>query len=391
MGLGLWGGRVLLPDGTVEQGRVLIEDGIVASVDGRAGRPTSIWNTDGLLILPGIVDLHGDAFERQVMPRPKIRFPLDMALLDTDAQMAANGITTAYHGITFSWEPGLRGRESAIELINAVRGLRDHFACDTRVHLRFETYNLAGGEEVESWIGEGRIDLLAFNDHIPLFRERLSEPERLRATAERGGMSLADFLALLTDVASRRPQVPAAIERLARRAVAAGIPCASHDDETPEMRRWFHDLGCRICEFPVDEATAREGMDAGDWVVLGSPNLIRGASHCGRLLAADAVARGLCSILTSDYYYPALLRAPFRLAEMGLLTFPEAWRLVSANPARAAGLQDRGDIAPGHRADIIVVDDRIPGRPRIAATIVGGEPVHMAGRAFPEGRQRRAA
>ncbi len=71
-------------------------------------QPGVRFDATGLLVLPGIVDIHGDAFERQLQPRPGVDFPADIALADTESQLLANGITTAFHGVTLSWEPGLR-------------------------------------------------------------------------------------------------------------------------------------------------------------------------------------------------------------------------------------------------------------------------------------------
>lgn len=122
----------------------------------------------GLLVLPGIIDLHGDAFERQLMPRPGVDFPVDVALVDSDRQAIANGITTVFHGTTWSWEPGLRGAENARLLLQAIETLRPQLAADTRVHLRQETYNLDAEAEILQWLADGRIDLLAFNDHMDL-------------------------------------------------------------------------------------------------------------------------------------------------------------------------------------------------------------------------------
>jgi alpha-D-ribose 1-methylphosphonate 5-triphosphate diphosphatase len=151
----------------------------------------------------------------------------------------------------------------------------------------------------------------------------------------------------------------------------------SHDDESPAMRARFRSQGVKIAEFPVNEKTARAAAEAGDFIVLGAPNVVRGGSHTGWTRASDMIAKGLCSVLASDYYYPAQLLAAFRLVDDGVLPFTKAWDLISAAPARAAGLQDRGALAAGKRADIILVDDRMPLRPRIVAVIAAGRLVHL--------------
>jgi alpha-D-ribose 1-methylphosphonate 5-triphosphate diphosphatase len=120
----------------------------------------------GLLVLPGIVDVHGDAFERQLMPRPRVAFPLDIALLESDRQALSNGITTVFHGVTWSWEPGLRGAENARAILAGIERIRPRLGADTRYHLRHETYNLDAEPEISEWLAGGRIDAIAFNDHM---------------------------------------------------------------------------------------------------------------------------------------------------------------------------------------------------------------------------------
>src|SRR3979409_1442650 len=131
------------------------------------------------------------------------------------------------------------------------------------------------------------------------------------------------------------------------------------------MRRAFRAQAVGIAEFPVNEETAHEAAEAGDAIVFGAPNVVRGGSHTGWARAADMIATGQCWVLASDYYYPAQLLAAFRLEADGVLPLAEAWNLISAAPAQAAGLIDRGILAEGYRADIVLVDDEVPMRPRI--------------------------
>jgi alpha-D-ribose 1-methylphosphonate 5-triphosphate diphosphatase len=368
----------VLRDGAIEQACVRIDpaDGCIATVGGENGTAQTIDAT-GLLVLPGIVDIHGDAFERQMMPRPGVHVATDIALIDSDRQAVANGITTVFHGVTWSWEPGLRGTENARAILLAIESLRARLAADTRFHLRYETFNLDAEPEVTDWLAARRIDALAFNDHMPTGDSVMKRPDKLGPMAERSGLSREDFLALVARLDRRRDEVPDAIARVAGAANAHRVALLSHDDASPEQRRWFRALGCRVSEFPMTIETAAEAAAAGDHIVLGAPNVMRGKSHLGWINASDMIARGLCSVLASDYYYPAPLIAPFRLAEIGVAPLEQAWPLVSALPANAVGLDDRGHIAPGLRGDIILVDPAIPGRPRIVAVLVAGRVVHL--------------
>jgi alpha-D-ribose 1-methylphosphonate 5-triphosphate diphosphatase len=370
------GGRTLIGGDFLET-TLQISDGAIGTVGSDNGRGSLRIDAHSLLVLPGIVDIHGDAFERQMMPRPGVGFPVDVALLESDRQAVTNGITTVFHATTWSWEPGLRGADSARQLLEAIESLRPQLTADTRFHLRHETYNLEAEAEISRWLADGRVHLLAFNDHTRSIVQNLDKPRKRAQMVERTGLSNEEFDRLVARVVERGPEVPASIARLAEVARSKHVLMLSHDDESPVMRTGFRALGVGIAEFPVNEETAREAARGGDAIVFGAPNVVRGGSHTGWTRAADMIARGLCSILASDYYYPAQLLAAFRLAADGVLPLPKAWNLISEAPARAAGLADRGMLAAGQRADIILVDDKVPLRPRIVAVIAAGRLVHL--------------
>ncbi len=363
-------GQVLLPGAGMQETAVTLADGLIASVEGG----TAPWTLDatGLAVLPGIVDIHGDAFERQLQPRPSVDFPAELALRDTEAQLLANGITTAFHGITLSWEPGLRSLPAWRMLLDALEAGR--WTCDMRVHLRWEAYNLDALDQALADIEAGRVDLVAFNDHTPSILHKLDDPVAGAKYSDRAGMKMPAFRALAETVAARADQVPAALDRIAAAARAKGVALASHDDDTIETRASFRARGARMCEFPLAEAVGRAAREAGDFVIMGSPNVVRGKSHLGWASAALMAEAGVCNVLSSDYFYPAMLRAALILAGRGVLDLPAAWALVSANPAAAGGLDDRGTIAPGKRGDIVVVD---PATARAVATIAQGSIAHL--------------
>jgi alpha-D-ribose 1-methylphosphonate 5-triphosphate diphosphatase len=345
------GGRALV-DGRLREAEVALAEGRIVTGAPGARR----FDASGLLVLPGIVDIHGDAHERQMQPRPGIGFPAGLAMRDTVAQLLAAGITTAFLGVTLSWEPGLRGIEAWRATLAAVEAARPTAGCDLRIHCRFEADNLDALEEVLDDIAAGRVGLLAYNDHTPSIIKRLPDPAHAAKYASRAGMETEAFVALAERVAARRPEVPAAQARLSDAARAASIPMLSHDDATIEMRASFRALGASICEFPMSEAVAEAARAHGEHVVMGAPNVVRGGSHLGWSAAAPLAERGLVTILASDYYYPALLEAAFVMEGRGAMDLARAWALVSANPAMAAGLADRGRIAPGLRGDLAVVD-----------------------------------
>ncbi|MDB5524725.1 MAG: amidohydrolase family protein [Rhizobium sp.] len=372
----------------IQGGRTLTDRGLATSdlsvvgglfTEVRAA-DAQVIDADGLLVLPGIVDIHGDGFERQIMPRPGVHFDTGLALKDTDRQLVANGITTAFHGVTVSWEPGLRSLEAAKQLIGVLCGIRDSLACDTRLHLRWETFALDQMAQVMEWLSLSPPPIIALNDHTTGSVLKGTIARKIGQMAERSGLSREDYMTLLDRIWSRRDDVATAIETMASAAKANGNVLLAHDEASPEERRYFRALGAEASEFPLTLETAKAARQMGEDVILGAPNVVRGGSHNGALNAADAIRDGLCTVLTSDYHYPSPLHAAFKLSSPGASDFPMVWNLVSANPARVAGLDDRGSLNIGRRADVILVDACDPAHPHVVATMVQGKIVYSSGR-----------
>ena len=369
------GGLCLLPGEGLAAADILCAGGEIAEIRAAGSAVGRTLDANGCFVLPGIVDIHGDAFERQIMPRPKTTFPLEIALLETDRQLASNGISTAYHGITVSWEPGLRSVEQALRIIEALDGIEGSCMVDHRLHIRWETFALSEMAAIQALFARTKKPLLAFNDHTGPTLTGARADNKVQGSAERAMIDIPTYMALLQKVGRRMDEVPGAIAAMAKAARRQSVPMLSHDDTTPEIRQFYRDLGVEIAEFPMTQPALDAAAEAGDVIVLGSPNVVRGGSHNGAIGAEHAVREGKCSVLASDYYYPAPLRAALSLAERGVLPLESAWALVSASPAAACGLADRGRIATGLRADLVIVSSA---RQMPIATLVAGRPVYRA-------------
>lgn len=392
------GARVVLPD-AVAVCDLRIDGALIAGLDGPQDG-ARVVDARGLVLAPAMVDVHGDAFERQLMPRPGVAFPLDAALMETDRQLAANGIATAYHALTLSWEPGLRSVAMAQAVVEGLARLAPRLTVENRVQLRWEAFCFEALPLIEAALGGPLPPSLAFNDHTSMavlhpgtplqdrpFEEDPDFPLADRTTpafaakmaerAKRSGLAVADFLDLLDRVWARRAEVPAVKARVAAWGRAAGVPMLSHDDTQAETRAHFRGLGARTAEFPMNLATAKAARAGGDWIVFGAPNAARGGSHLGSPSAAEMIRAGLCDILASDYFYPSMVAAVARLRDEGM-TLDRLWPLVAANPARASGLDDRGEIAPGRRADLVLLDWPEGGMPRPVMTLVAGRVAYQA-------------
>ncbi|MDO5653370.1 MAG: alpha-D-ribose 1-methylphosphonate 5-triphosphate diphosphatase, partial [Brachymonas sp.] len=270
--------KVLLPQGFEPEAVVVVEDGKITDISANAGA-LPVVDAQGLWLLPGMVDVHGDAFERQFMPRPGVQFGLELALADNDRQLCSNGISTAYYGVTHSWEPGLRSTASTQAFVEALQRMRPHLRSDSKLHLRHETFHLDGEALILDYLRNGAIDLLAFNDHAMEVKKKLRQPLDAAVFLQRTGTSQQALESEVERILARKDAVPASLARLAATAVEHGVVILSHDDPDPQTHQYFHVLGSRICEFPLSRETAEAARSAGDAIVFGAPNIIRGGSH----------------------------------------------------------------------------------------------------------------
>ena len=205
-------------------------------------------------------------------------------------------------------------------MLQAIESLRPQLAADTRFHLRHETYNLDAEAEISQWLSGGRVDLFAFNDHMDSTVANLAKPHKRSRMVERTGLSNQEFERSGERVSFPvRTTCPARSRDWPRPHATPTSACCRMTTTTPDMRKAFRAQGIAIAEFPVNEETAREAVAGGDFIVFGAPNVVRGGSHTGWTKASDMIAKGLCSVLASDYYYPAQLLAAFRLAADGVL------------------------------------------------------------------------
>ncbi len=358
--------RLVLEDEVV-QGSLLLRDGRIAGIASGPSALPAAEDMAGDFILPGLIDLHTDHFEKHVIPRPGTRWNMVAAVLAHDAQMAAAGITTSFDcvcvGVSIRHP---ERREILRPMIDAVRRARDSdmLRADHIVHLRCEVTDEVVVDLFDSVADEAAVGMMSLMDHAPghrqypdvaRFRERsmktlqLSEAEA-DAHIERL-MGAQEFV------------VPRNRRALAERARERGLAIASHDDETPEHIAEAAALGITVTEFPTTLAAARAARDHGMKIIMGAPNLMRGGSHSGNISTADLAGAGLLDNLASDYVPASLVQAAFRLteAEHGI-ALPQAVAAVSATPAATAGLADRGRIAPGLRADLLRVA-LVEGRP----------------------------
>lgn len=379
---------VCLYGGPLYDGRRLIADAAIGfdpdgvfAVTSAAARPPADLSIDvrGHLIAPGLVDLHCDAMEKCIEMRPGVLFDAEFALQGLDQRLAACGITTFCHALSFADnELGLRSPEEAAKLVASIKSFDRNARGGVRhrIHIRFEIGSARSARSIERLIDAGMVDLLSFMDHTPgqgQFKTLQAYIDFYRRNYQ---VDADEVVAMVDRKKSNRPSAWNQARGLAAKARQAGIPILSHDDDTPEKVALVKRLCANGCEFPIAIDAAREAREAGMHIFMGAPNLVRGASTNGHLKAADTVARGLCDGLISDYYPECLLQTPFKASATLSIDLPPAFGLVTSGPA--SFLKDgvsAGCLQPGKAADLIVIDTR-PRWKKVVQTWVGGRCVH---------------
>ena len=342
----------------IPRGSVLIADISAGAASGSAS--ASRVDLDGDYLLPGVVELHTDHLEYHIAPRPSVRWDPLPAVLASDAQLTASGATTVFDAVRIGSGLGkadataeaARRLADAVELAAGAGLLR----ADHAIHVRCEVASPDCLDAFAGFADDPHVRLVSLMDHTPGQRQYADLAAFKRYMIGQGRVS-ADgfdaFVAPLTERSARYADVHRAA--IARLVTERGVTLATHDDATPEHVAQSVALGVVISEFPTTVAAASAADSEGQRIVMGAPNIVRGGSQSGNVAAADLLGLGLLHILSSDYVPSSPLQAVFQLAADGTLGLTDGVRLVSGNPARAAGLGDRGEIAVGQRADLIQV------------------------------------
>ena len=350
--------RLVLPDEVVT-GSVSVVDGLIASVDQGAAAHAGSLDLDGDYLMPGFVEMHTDNFERHLMPRPKVQWAEMPALLAHDAEVAAGGITTVFDalGVGDADPDSLRGSTwgPVIEALDV--GTRQGLLrADHHVHVRCELPAPNTIDLFEPFRAHPRLSLISLMDHTPGQRQWENiEQARIYYTGKKGwsDQKFEHQVARAGELQARYAEPHRAY--FVDYCRSHGVALASHDDTTAAHVEQAHAEGASMSEFPTTLLAARTARGLGLLNVMGGPNVVRGGSHSGNVAAAELARHGLLDILSSDYVPGSLLSAVLRLVADGILTLPQAVASVSHHPALATGLNDRGRIVPGLRADLIQV------------------------------------
>jgi len=351
---------VIVRNGRIDSVRPTGEQDACSRTEGEV-----VHDLGGAYLMPGMIDIHSDAIEGILQPRPTSVMELDIAFMEHEKQLLNQGITTMYHSLTLTENGGVRNKEARkpermqaiVDRIAAHH--RSRHLIRHRFHCRFDIRYVKGVDTLFHYIENDLVHLLSFNDHTPGQGQYRDLPQYKQIMMKYLPGSTEKQIEEMIEEKMATPALDAALlDRIASLAREKGIPIASHDDDSEEKLAYVQEqLSVGISEFPVGLDVARKARERGMLTVAGAPNVLLGKSHTGNLSATVAILEGCCDILCSDYFPPSMLHAVFKLHREHGIGLPDAVRLVTLNPARALGIEkEYGSVEAGKRADLVAVE-----------------------------------
>jgi len=370
--------NLILPGEILHNGSLLIQDGNISGIYRKGDlsateADTDIIDCDQKWIFPGIIDLHTDALEHEIAPRPFADFDIEIALRELERKMSGCGYHTVYHSMYLGYTSPRGGistpRETLFEKI--YEASRQQTLIRNKIHLRFEITGIDAFELCLKLMERGYIDLLSLMDHTP-GQGQYGKEHFVRHMLDKGKTE-AEAIVLLEEYRKTPRLSDEQLDKLISTAAQMNIPVASHDDDTPEKVEKMYKLGVSICEFPINMDTAETAHKKGMTVIGGAANVLRGGSLSDNLNVAEGIVSGFVDCLCSDYYPPAMLHSIFKLEQSYSLPFEDTSKLLGLKPAEAVGLSSHtGSIETGKKADLMVVQI-INQLPLVTHNIVGGK------------------
>ena len=380
----IYNALIILPNDVVK-GHIVIDGNKISKIEEsdfprvKCCSDITMIDAEGCYIMPGMIDLHSDAIEKEIQPRPNTLFPIDMSFYELEKKLVVSGITTMYHSLTLSDEWGVRNISTILDIIKSINRLkRTRPMIHHKIHLRYELPFLAGVSALESLIKEKSIDYMSYMDHTP-GQGQFKDAELLKEfTIQQHGKNEREVEDMIDRTIENQTRIDwFKLMALAKIARSKGIRLAFHDDDSKGKIDTLYACEGTVSEFPINLETALYARSKGIHVCVGAPNIIRGKSHSNNMRAFDAINNNAADIVCSDYLPSAMLPAIFHLTKEGI-KLTEAVKLVTLNPAMALGIDsDVGTIEVGKSADLIVVEIH-QNYPILRKTLVGGKTIFQS-------------
>ncbi len=352
--------QLVLADSTFN-GTLVVREGVIEEIDTKISSSPKAINLNNDYLMPGLIELHTDNLEKHFTPRPKVTWPGQPAVIAHDAQLVAAGITTVFDAIALGDVDENSQRLANLQLmLKAIKDVQNKkmLRAEHLLHLRCELCHKDLLNIFEGLVDDSAVHLVSVMDHSPGQRQFMDINKYRVYYQGKYGLShekLEEFIVRQTENSQQYSEKHR--QAVVKMCQERSIPLASHDDATYEHIKESPGFGMTIAEFPTTKIAAIESHKRGMNVLMGAPNLVRGGSHSGNIAAHELAREGVLDILSSDYYPASILHAAFILEGLDNdYDLPKAIRTVTKNPATAAKLNDRGELAIGMRADLLQVN-----------------------------------
>lgn len=354
--------RIVLPDEVIK-GSIFINEGQITELQHGDTQVAEAIDWNGDYLIPGLVELHTDNMEKYFSPRPSVTWPRHSAIMAHDVQMAGSGITTVFDAVAVGYEIFKSDRAKILDdIIESINHFSDEklFKADHFIHLRCELSCEETSNEFDQYSDNSLLRLVSLMDHAPGQRQfaRIEKyKEYYQKKYHYSDVEMGDFIDKHQEASKEWASKHR--EYIANICLAQNIPMASHDDATKAHVDEAIGYKVNIAEFPTTLEAAKLSHENDLQVLMGAPNLIRGGSHSGNVAASDLADNKYLDIISSDYYPGSMLESAFVLANMDNdYSLSDAVNCITFNPAKAVGLDDRGSISLGKKADLIRVTDK---------------------------------
>ncbi|AGF78096.1 metal-dependent hydrolase involved in phosphonate metabolism [Desulfocapsa sulfexigens DSM 10523] len=366
----------VLTDGYIQPADVVIRHGFIEKVAPFKSQKNA-YDLGQRLIVPGFVDLHSDAVEKEIEPRPGAHFPIASALVELDKKLTMAGITTMFHAVGFNDAAitGYRATKIAAHVIEEINTANRHLlGVDNFVHARFEVTSFESVGVIKELIHNESVHLLSVMDHTPGQGQFKSIENWKKFHLPVYKLSDSDADEIIRHKIRGRSRAFAVVEELLRYGAEHDLVLLSHDDDSRHKIDLLKEFGVSISEFPLDVDIAVYAKKKGIATGMGAPNVVRGESQSGNVSARKLIVENACDFLCSDYHPSSMLQAPYTAHREIGLSLERCFDMVTSTPARLAGLNDRGEIRAGKIADLVVIEDA--NIPKVILTLKEGSPVY---------------
>lgn len=326
-----------------------------------------------LRIIPGIIDLHSDAIEKEIEPRHGATFPIEFCISELDKKLAMAGITTMFHAVGFEDNPKKnRSIQKARDQIEEIYNANKHFlSIDNLIHVRFEIGDWESADTIIELMDKNMVDLFSIMDHSP-GQGQFKTVELFKSYYENNHGLSKDEVAKM--IQKRENKNQNAIEKVLECAKKHNLTILSHDDDSIQKLDKLLKMGIRVSEFPLSLEVAKYAKQKGIQTGMGAPNIVRGGSQSGNISAISLVKEGVCGYLCSDYHPASMLQSVYKMNKDINYPLEKGFEMITSVPASCANLNDRGEIKEGKNADLVVIDEsKIP---KVVLTIKDGETIY---------------